>query len=74
MRCTRCNRKLKTGGYNGSSYGRVCYALLFDTERKPAKKSWHSMFDGREDYYHDGQADMFLTVCVTDDGAEKQDG
>ena len=33
MRCQRCNRKLKTGGYNGTQYGATCYRMLFDPVR-----------------------------------------
>ena len=50
MHCTRCHRRLKHGGYNGTQYGPTCYALLFGTVRK-AKS------DKAEE--HDGQADMF---------------
>jgi len=54
MRCSRCNRKLKHGGYNGTQYGIVCYALLFDRERKPRKIK-------RVD--SDGQADLFCIIA-----------
>jgi hypothetical protein len=56
MRCARCKRKLKLG-YNGSQYGRVCYALLFDTERR-------AKVDRAEQY--DGQGELFGNPQLTD--------
>jgi len=54
MRCSRCNRKLKHGGYNGTQYGATCYALLFDRERKPRKIKAVEC---------DGQADLFCIIA-----------
>ena len=49
MRCARCNRKLKNGGYNGTRYGATCYRMMFDPVRKPRKIKSVSV----------GQADLF---------------
>lgn len=66
MRCTRCNRKLKTGGYNGSSYGPTCYALLFEPERR-------AKVDRAVQY--DGQGELFGNPQLTDsaDSVELQE-
>ena len=50
MRCRRCKRKLKHGGYNGTQYGSTCYALLFEPERR-------AKVDRAEQY--DGQGELF---------------
>jgi hypothetical protein len=59
MRCSRCNRKLKKGGYNGTQYGIVCYRLMFDPVRNPRKiKAVES----------DGQADLFGIIAEEKEG------
>ena len=66
MRCTRCNRILKQGGYNGSSYGPTCYAMLFEPQRI-------AKVDRAEQY--DGQRELFGNPQLTDsaDSVELQD-